>query len=747
MGDKGITKRQIGDGVILHTESIKTPPATYKYNIESVGFHKVTFTFNFEGSVNFGLVDCPYATVAGKPLVATVVANPFEVSPVVICRQLDVHKGGSLSMSMSWLIEQPDGPIVESYLAEKASKMEATVAKTKTVFHPELQLDPSAEKLNALCESNGTHFVDCTFAPLANSLYAAPTINYRGDAVEAEPIKKNECIVWRRPSEFITDGKPIHVFEGKIEPDDIKQGQLGDCWLMCSLSSIAEFPRLVEDLFITKQTNPNGVYMLRICKGGVWRTIVLDDYFPCKPEAGPVYSKANANELWVLLLEKAFAKIHGSYAAIKSGWAFEAMMDLTGAPFKDIRFSNKEVAEQIANGQLWEYLCECDRQNFILSCSTRGVDKCSESGNRTGTATGLVPGHAYTLLTAVTTSTGDRLAKLRNPWGSLEWTGDWSDNCPKWTPALKQELGHTAGDDGTFWISFEDLVVHFTGVNVCMCRNPEHNAEPWVEFRQPIEYKFSTRGAGVINVDMFVVTVHETCDLFASVHQPDQRIIGSLPYIDVGVVILQSTGVGTFRHVSSSGTSVERQNQFEAKNLVPGEYIVIPTSTGSKLQSYLQRLNRPTVEGDYRRHGAIVFHSTKTFDVKPIAFDAIAYEEAMELPVIEAGTPMDLFGDGSVILYTRKAGYSGISYVAKNTTEEDAILLTLDLSGSSNIISNRLSLAADVMVPPNEAKVMHHIFPDDEHKDWSAGWSCNARWLTEEEANDINLADIQLTEK
>ncbi len=114
-----------------------------------------------------------------------------------------------------------------------------------------------------------------------------------------------------------------------------------------------------------------------------------------------------------------FCQVHGSYAAIKSGWAFEAMMDLTGAPYKDIRFNSKEVAEKIADGSLWRYIVECDEREFILSCSTGGVDKMTENTNRGGTATGLVPGHAYTLLTARATSTGDRLVKLRNPWGSL----------------------------------------------------------------------------------------------------------------------------------------------------------------------------------------------------------------------------------------------------------------------------------------------------------------------------------------
>lgn len=45
---------------------------------------------------------------------------------------------------------------------------------------------------------------------------------------------------------------------------------------------------------------------------------------------GPIYSKANGNELWVMLIEKAFAKYCGSYAAICAGKPFEALIDITG---------------------------------------------------------------------------------------------------------------------------------------------------------------------------------------------------------------------------------------------------------------------------------------------------------------------------------------------------------------------------------------------------------------------------------
>jgi len=43
----------------------------------------------------------------------------------------------------------------------------------------------------------------------------------------------------------------ISVFDD-IEPGDIKQGLLGDCYFLCSLSSLAERPNLIRRLFETK---------------------------------------------------------------------------------------------------------------------------------------------------------------------------------------------------------------------------------------------------------------------------------------------------------------------------------------------------------------------------------------------------------------------------------------------------------------------------------------------------------------
>jgi len=66
--------------------------------------------------------------------------------------------------------------------------------------------------------------------------------------------------------------------------------------------------------------------------------VTVDDYFPCYPMAGPMFSKAHGNELWVLLLEKAYAKLHGCYYLLRGGFANEGLIDLTGCPSQSFYF-------------------------------------------------------------------------------------------------------------------------------------------------------------------------------------------------------------------------------------------------------------------------------------------------------------------------------------------------------------------------------------------------------------------------
>lgn len=120
-----------------------------------------------------------------------------------------------------------------------------------------------------------------------------------------------------------------------------------------------------------------------------------------------MYARGHDNELWVLLLEKAYAKLCGSYAALKSGWAYEAMLDLTGAPYATIRFDDENTIKMINNGSLWELMKNNDAYGYIQTASTPGEDKLTVGGERRAKddSTGLVAGHAYALLRYLITPT------------------------------------------------------------------------------------------------------------------------------------------------------------------------------------------------------------------------------------------------------------------------------------------------------------------------------------------------------
>ena len=63
---------------------------------------------------------------------------------------------------------------------------------------------------------------------------------------------------------------------------------------------------------------------MRFCICGEWKEVVVDDFFPTDKIGEPAFSKAQGNELWVMLLEKAWAKINGTYEGTIEGSPFEA---------------------------------------------------------------------------------------------------------------------------------------------------------------------------------------------------------------------------------------------------------------------------------------------------------------------------------------------------------------------------------------------------------------------------------------
>lgn len=211
---------------------------------------------------------------------------------------------------------------------------------------------------------------------------------------------------------------------------------MGDCYFLASISAIAEYPERLERIFLINEYNKKGLYVVALCLNGLWEIVILDPRVPCKPKSGTIaFNRSLDRELWVILLEKAWAKVHGGYMNIASGLTREALRDLTGASAKT--FFTKRNREQ-----LWEKLMEANHLKFIM---TAGTDNLNNGSDSYIDKVGIAGSHAYTLIDVYEVALEEdgwrkveigedknglkieRLLKLRNPWGSGEWKGDWCD--------------------------------------------------------------------------------------------------------------------------------------------------------------------------------------------------------------------------------------------------------------------------------------------------------------------------------
>jgi len=543
MAAKGKTTRSELSEVLLLYTTRQDEPLLFTYEVEVTTFKKVDVTLSFEGSENFA--------ITGHPgLVLRTSVRPFSRVTVGSLYMVNDDRRAGLSMGASWTTSQPSAQDSSTFIQKDLKAMKPVLKRAADSHFPQDEVDPADEGVRAICLKSQAKFVDLDFPPTIESLFKADTQLSEGERTGLHPQKRS-TVVWKRPEAFLHP--EYKIFEDGINPNDIRQGALGDCWLLCAIAALTEFPLLIEDLFETKEVNGAGCYRIRLCKNAWWQSVRVDDFFPCFPGAGAIYTRSNGNELWVMLLEKAYAKACGSYEAIKSGWAYEGMMDMTGAPCKTIRFDDSTVQPLIASGQLWRDLVGYDQQNYIMSASTPGEDCFTETGNRPGKdGSGLVAGHAYTLISARQSVKGHKLVKLRNPWGNLEWSGDWSDNSPLWTQQMQDEIEPLdAHDDGTFWMSFEDLLANFCNVNVCMVRREGYHPQPWREQRSRFHYDYDedemTPRNERVNVPVFELKVDAPGEFVLTVHQTDTRCKGAKPYIDVGVSVLR-------REVQGAGT-------------------------------------------------------------------------------------------------------------------------------------------------------------------------------------------------
>uniref|UniRef100_A0A3Q2LR15 Calpain-3 n=1 Tax=Equus caballus TaxID=9796 RepID=A0A3Q2LR15_HORSE len=337
--------------------------------------------------------------------------------PTVISASV-ASRTGAEPMSPGPVAHPAQGSTTESGGGNPSGNYSAIISRNFPIIGVK---EKTFEKLHKKCLEKNVLYVDPEFPPDETSLFYSQKF----------PIQ----FVWKRPPEICKNPRFII---GGANRTDICQGDLGDCWFLAAIACLTLNERLLFRVIPHDQSfteNYAGIFHFQFWRYGDWVDVVIDDCLPTYNNQ-LVFTKSNhRNEFWSALLEKAYAKLHGSYEALKGGNTTEAMEDFTGGVTEF--FEIKEAPRD-----MYKIMKKAIERGSLMGCSIDAWFKNEKV----------------------------KLVRLRNPWGQVEWNGSWSDGWKDWSFVDKEEkarLQHQVTEDGEFWMSYDDFIYHFTKLEIC----------------------------------------------------------------------------------------------------------------------------------------------------------------------------------------------------------------------------------------------------------------------------------------
>ncbi|XP_076823919.1 calpain-5-like [Clavelina lepadiformis] len=470
------------------------------------------------------------------------------------------------------------------------------------------------QRIKKLCIGTASSFEDQEFLPEANSLFLT---------------RQDESVLWKRPKELSSN--PHFVVDG-VSSTNFSIGSCGSSSFVAACSMLSNYPdfwnRVVPDLpsqenvISVNSMEDLGIFRFRFWRFGKWFEVVVDDRLPTlgdKPFG--VHSK-DENEFWCPLLEKAYAKFVGCYEGIENLDAGLILQDFTGGILQHLQLTEN------ASNLDWQYnffndLQDSKQKGRTMLTSWIKPREVGEEGSET--AQGLIIGcmYAVTALKEIKLGTGllkffksskVRMIKLRNPVGSTQWRGSWSDRSDEWSlisESEKRKMGLTLDEVGEFWLSFSDFCSTFTDVSICgvvhssvLVRHSwreSYSYGAWQWQTDPYSGADTAGETFLHSPEKYLQNAQYKIDvpddsrkkLFIELQQSEPRLHAShdrTTLLEIGMHIAKVEENRSFklRKLLEGGTDyppVRNRNAFAELSLSKGRYVIIPYTLASEVSS------------------------------------------------------------------------------------------------------------------------------------------------------------------
>lgn len=428
----------------------------------------------------------------------------------------EVTFSGSYAYAAS---KQPQIEEVDGTIEEGKEKLESDKETYEGMFYQTNMVDwPEGQQKYSLVRRTGSGF-----QPKGQGGFTFVRSKYtkleEEDEIEVEPDDYTDSVLsvykGQRLGRPVCPGRgqgcadiPDLKIIGVIDPSDVSQGGVGNCWFLSALSALAEFDGAIAKLFqhtdwYYAPQNEFNHYTITLydVESDEPVDIEIDERLCTKAENGDLLaSQPSADgELWGCYVEKAFAAHCGGWDKIDGGappfaWriltgcqdVYAIMGDRAGWGCFGIRdtgsfgsFQSKDWPEVGGGGDwqdkldsdgLFRRMCDWESHNFILAAGTK-------SGSDQNNTDGIQDGHAYSILHIQedVANTGIDMIQLRNPWGKGEFNrGRWIDDGDGWEefPEIRDALqpfffSDEVRDDGVFWMDQDEFFKHFTAIYLC----------------------------------------------------------------------------------------------------------------------------------------------------------------------------------------------------------------------------------------------------------------------------------------